>query len=508
VGGVVGIKVPGSDPGGDGVVPQDSDDHVRRQLRTLQRVVGRPTDAALARRAGVAAATFSEVMAGKRRPRPEFVVKVVSGCLACARANGQAPLDAGRVLQALRLPGYTAADAGILERDGELRRCSAALEAVRTQAGTTVVIEGPAGIGKSELVKRVCAEAAVRGIVPLAARGNEQDRTLAFGGARTLLARWVTGLASRDQDALFAGAAGLARIPLGMQEIQRVGPGTMIGLAEALYWLVVHASALLAGGARGEALLLAIDDAHWLDEESLSWLRFLSDRVAGLPLVLLLAYRSHEPQPVPVLRQIALRAAEVIRPQALSYEAVRTLVDRVLCQRVSGPARGQQPDERFCAAVLERTGGNPFYLRWMLDLALERGVAPIADAADQVGTLTPRHAVNYLNQRLASLGPAALRLARSVAVLGAGYPLGQVAQLAELDLNAAKLHYDRLCQASILAPGPTVDFQHPIIRSAVYGSLDPSARSDAHLSCARLLAGQQAAPRCRRSPSAACPRHG
>jgi hypothetical protein len=62
----------------------DSGDHLRRQLRTLQRAVGDPTDAVLARRSGVAAATFSEAMSGKRRLRDEFVAKVIGGCLASA----------------------------------------------------------------------------------------------------------------------------------------------------------------------------------------------------------------------------------------------------------------------------------------------------------------------------------------------------------------------------------------------------------------------------------------
>jgi len=137
------------------MVPQHSDDHVRRQLRTLQRVVGTPTDAVLAKRSGIAAATLSEVMSGKRRPRPEFVAKAISGCLVSACAGGHAPLDQTWILQALRLPGYTASEGGILERDDDLRRCSTVLEAVRQRAGAVTAIEGSAGIGKSELVARV-----------------------------------------------------------------------------------------------------------------------------------------------------------------------------------------------------------------------------------------------------------------------------------------------------------------------------------------------------------------
>jgi tetratricopeptide (TPR) repeat protein len=453
----------------------DSDDHLRRQLRTLQRVVGGPTDAALARRSGVAAATFSEAMSGKRRLREEFVAKVISGCIATARASGHAVLDEQRVLHALRLPGHTAADSGILERDEALNSCSFVLDGIGARAGAAIVIEGPAGIGKSELLARVCAESAVRGITPLLVRGNQQDQTLAFGGVRTLLGRWVSGHTARDQQRLFAGAASFAKVPLGLPHTRR---GSVIGFIEALYWLVVNATGL---GGRDDALLFAVDDTHWLDEESLDWLEFLADRLAGLPVVLLLAHRPDEPTRTPALTRIALRATQVIRPRPLSLDAVRTIVGHSLVGRAS------VPDGAFCSAFLEHSGGNPFYLRWMLHLARDRGLTPTAAAAAQVEGLTPRQVVLHLNERLDRLGSVARLLAQTVAVLGPGSTLNRAIRLAGLTPDDGQREYDRLCNAGILADEPSVDFRHPIIRGAVYDAIDPSQRSGTHLAAARLL---------------------
>jgi hypothetical protein len=463
----------------------DTDEYLRRQLRTLQRVVGNPTDAALARRSGVAAATFSEVMSGKRSPRREFVTKVISGCLVSARTGGHAPLDEQRVLQALRLPGYTASESGVLERDEDLRRCSAVLDAVRAQAGAVILLEGTAGIGKSELVARIFAEAAVRGVVPLAVRGNQRDQTIPFGAVRTLLTRWVANRGPREQQALFTGAAGFARTPLGLSHPDPARPGTMIGFTEALYWLVVNATALVGVGRREEGLLLAVDDAHWLDEESLAWLEFLSGRLAGLPLVVVVSYRPHQRQTAPTLTRIALHATVVIQPQPLSLAAVRILITHRL-------APDQPPDERFTAACLRHSGGNPFYLHWMLDLIRERALPPTASAATDVDTLTPQRVVAYLNERLASLGPAASRLAHVIAVLGPGCSLDDAARLAGLTPDEATRHYDQLCHAAIVTPGSTVDFCHPIIRGAVYDNIGPARRSDLHAAAAHLLDAQHA----------------
>jgi hypothetical protein len=449
----------------------DGDDHLRRQLRTLQRVVGGPTDAALARRSGVGAATFSEAMSGRRGLRDEFVAKVISGCVAIARAGGRTGLDERRVLHALRLPGHTAADGGILERDDDLDRCSSVLEDVRGRAGATIVVEGAAGIGKSEVLARVCAESAVRGITPLLVRGGHHEQTLAFGGVRTLLGRWVASHNARDRQALFAGGAAIAKVPLGLPHS---GRGSVIGVVEALYWLVVNATN------EDTALLFAVDDAHWLDDESLTWLEYLTGRLTSLPVVVVLAYRPDEGRAAPLLTRIALRANNVIRLRPLSLDAVRTVVGRGLGR----PAGGA--DESFCAAFHRHSGGNPFYLREMLDLARERRLAPTAEAAAEVADLTPRQVVLHLTARLERLGDAARRLANTIAVFGGG-ALDHVVRLAGLTPDEGARAYGLLREAAILDDGPRLDFRHPIIRGAVYDAIDPAERSDAHLAAARRL---------------------
>jgi DNA-binding NarL/FixJ family response regulator len=447
----------------------DGDDHVRRQLRTLQRVVGNPTDAALARRSGVGAATFSEAMSGRRGLRDEFVTKVIAGCVAIARAGGRTGLDEQHVLRALRLPGHTAADGGILERDDDLDSCSSVLEDVRGRSGATIVVEGAAGIGKSELLARVCAESAVRGITPLLVRGYHHEQTLAFGGVRTLLSRWVAGHNTRDRQKLFAGGAAIAKVPLGLPHS---GRGSVIGFIEALYWLIVNATNA------DTALLFAVDDAHWLDEESLTWLEYLAVRLTSLPVVLVLAYRPDETQAAPALTRISLQATRTLRLRPLSLDAVRTVV---------GQALGRVPDDGFCAAFHRHSGGNPFYLRGMLDLARERRLTPTAASAAEIDSLTPRQVVLHLNTRLDRLGPAARRLANTLAVFGSGSPLDDVTRFAGLTFDEGRRAYDQLRKAAILDDGPRVDFRHPIIRSAVYDAIDPGERSDAHRAAAWYL---------------------
>jgi hypothetical protein len=76
----------------------------------------------------------------------------------------------------------------LLERDGELIVLSAAMIAAREGAGRVVVVDGPAGIGKSRLLAEATARGRDAGMRVLAARGIELEREIPFGVAGELFA--------------------------------------------------------------------------------------------------------------------------------------------------------------------------------------------------------------------------------------------------------------------------------------------------------------------------------
>jgi predicted ATPase len=75
---------------------------------------------------------------------------------------------------------------GLLERSEELGEIRASAKAVAAGEGHAVVLEGPAGIGKTELLAAARAEAADAGLTPLTARGTELERAFGFGVVRQL----------------------------------------------------------------------------------------------------------------------------------------------------------------------------------------------------------------------------------------------------------------------------------------------------------------------------------
>ena len=88
----------------------------------------------------------------------------------------------------------------MLERDGELAALSAAVEAAASGRGALVLVEGPAGIGKTTLMRAAC-----RGDMRiLTARGLALEQGFGYGVVRQLLDP------VRHQDGVLDGAAGLA----------------------------------------------------------------------------------------------------------------------------------------------------------------------------------------------------------------------------------------------------------------------------------------------------------
>ncbi|MGC1165138.1 MAG: ATP-binding protein, partial [Solirubrobacterales bacterium] len=79
------------------------------------------------------------------------------------------------------------ADPRLLERDEELGAISAHLQGARAGDGSLLVIEGPAGIGKTALVGAAAEMARAEGMTVLRARGGVLEQELSYGVARQLV---------------------------------------------------------------------------------------------------------------------------------------------------------------------------------------------------------------------------------------------------------------------------------------------------------------------------------
>ena len=98
----------------------------------------------------------------------------------------------------------------MLERDGELAVASAAAVAAAAGHGAFVLVTGPAGIGKTTLLRAACASPAGAGLRILTARGLALERGFPYGIVRQLIEPVRAAAGPGEWDELLDGAAGLA----------------------------------------------------------------------------------------------------------------------------------------------------------------------------------------------------------------------------------------------------------------------------------------------------------
>lgn len=365
----------------------------------------------------------------------------------------------------------------MLEREHELARVGSALRKAGAGAGSVLLVEGPAGIGKTTLLDGARAAAAERGMRIVAARATELEREFSHGVVRQLVDPVLRGTAPERRRRLLDGAdAAVAALRLERWG-EAPGAGSEFAALHGLYWL-------FANLAEEQPLLVTVDDAHWADLASLRFLAFLGPRLPELPVLVLIAAREGERDPVRLFAATASDpAGQPLLPAPLSPQACATLVG----------ARFQQPaDEAFCLACHAATGGNPFFMHALLDELVRDGIAPQAATAGRVLAMGPRAVASAIVARLAVLSPAAAPLARAAAVLGHDARLEQATRLAGLDAARAWRAVGELVRVSILAPGDGLRFTHPIIRNAVYRDIGRDERDRLHRRAAEVLSGEGA----------------
>jgi len=366
----------------------------------------------------------------------------------------------------------------LLERERELETLRDGVDRARAGEGTLLLIEGPAGAGKTVLAREARAVAERARMMPLEARGSELEQSFAFGVVRQLLEPVISKDPGRAD--LFAGAAGPAARLFEPGERRALDAAAGFEALHSLYWLVVNI-------ADQAPVLVLVDDCQWADRDSLRFLAYLAQRIEGLPVTMLLTGRPPEPggdEAGGLWVQLASRpAAAALYPRPLSESAAVTLTRERL---------GASAAEEFCRACHTATGGNPLFLRELLRALAAAEVVPSAAAANAIQNVGPAVVSRFVLHRLAALGPAATELARAVAVLGDDSEPLLAGRMSGLSQDEARVAADDLVRADIFLPAERLGFVHPIVRAALYEDLAPGERQARHAAAAEALAREGA----------------
>lgn len=334
-------------------------------------------------------------------------------------------------------------------RAGEQRLVAQVLErSRRTGQGSLIVVTGEAGIGKSALAERATADAAGRGFACGLGKAEESDQIAPLAPLLVALRSGPAPLLPGDD---FHGLAAFDRQPL---------------------WLVDRIADALEKRAVEKPLLICVDDLQWADPLTLFALRLLPGRLAGSPVVWLLASRPDAAGHGDDIAAAAARDLPVsqIELGPLAAAAVTQLaVDRL----------GTRPGEHL-GTLLDGAAGNPFLV-----------IELLAGATPEAGEI-PGNLVRRVRHRLRHLPPQTLSLLQAGAVLGRAFTVDDAAALLERPPAEAVLPWLAAAQGDgiITDDGRHITFRHDLLRQAVYADIPASVRRSMHQAAAEhLLAG-------------------
>jgi class 3 adenylate cyclase/predicted ATPase len=388
-------------------------------------------------------------------------------------------------LQAAAVRGLTR----FVGRETELEQLRLALGRTATGHGQVVAIVGEAGVGKSRLVWEVTHSHRTHGWQIVRASSVSYGKATLYVPIVDLLKGYFKIQERDDQRDIREKVIGKL---LALDEALKPILPALLGLldisADDPHWHALDPlqrrqrtleaiKLLLLRESRSQPLLVVFEDLHWIDTETQAFLDSLVDSLPTARALLLVNYRP-EYQHNWGNRAYYTR----LRLEPLPRESAEELLNVLL-----GPESELQQLGRH---LIERTGGNPFFLEESVRtlsetgvLAGERGAYRLSKAFQT--TLVPPTVQAVLAARIDRLPPEEKRLLQTASVIGADFSLSLLQAVADLPDDALRRDLSHLQAAEFIYetnPFPNVEytFKHALTHEVAYRSVLQERRRSLH----------------------------
>jgi DNA-binding CsgD family transcriptional regulator len=368
------------------------------------------------------------------------------------------------------MPPVAAAGA-LVGRDNETALLTGLIREVARAHGSSVLIEGEPGIGKSALVRAAVAQAPEAGCQVFWGAGDE------LGQALPLLP-FLDALRVREP-AANPRRDTIVRLLRGEVAADR-GTDVPAVLAEQLLALVAEQCAV-------RPTILVIDDLQWADQASIALWGRLARSAQQMPLLLVGTMR-----PVPqrddllALRRAAGEAAR-LQLTGLTEAAVADLIAAVV---------GGKPDGTLLR-LADGAAGNPLYVTELVAAMARSASLTIteAGAAELAGGSAPGSLSAAIADRLGFVAGPVRDVLRAAALLGTDFAVSDLAIVLGRGVPDLIPAVDEARAAGVLAEsGQGLGFRHPLIRTALYDEMPAPVRAAWHREAGRALAEAGAPP--------------
>lgn len=397
------------------------------------------------------------------------------------------------------LPGQFLEGPGLIGRQREMTWLESELVAARTGSMRAALLGGEAGIGKTTLLGAFAR-----------AQHQQAGNVVVFGccaeGAAVPLEPFLTILATLVEHAPLAllqehcercGGELLRVAPRLADRLWVPSPLTTDDATER-YQVFEAVADLIRRVASSGSLTLILDDLHWAEPTALLLLRHLGRVLVDAPVLLIASYRDTAPDATPELRS-ALVGLERGRCRRLTLTGFDDAELGRLLRAVTGAY--EEPDVDVLAQLQFETAGNPLYAAQLVRHLWESELLSVA--ADEIrfageisdGAL-PQTLLEVVWNRVSALGPPAVEVLRSAAVLGAQFADDVLVGMTELEDEEVVDALDLAMGAGLL--GETGNLEHPrrfthsLVQHALYSELSSGERRRLHRRAAHVLERVQA----------------
>ncbi|HET9344815.1 MAG TPA: AAA family ATPase, partial [Candidatus Limnocylindrales bacterium] len=384
----------------------------------------------------------------------------------------------------------------LVGRRDELARLEGALAAAIAGDGRIVGVSADAGMGKSRLIAEFVRVARRRGLFVAFGECQSYGTNTSYFVWREIWRR-LLGVEDGEPEASQAERIRRTIAAIGPDLVERVPLlAAVLGIEMADTPLTSAMDAklrkasledLLAVALRArsadEPVILVLEDCHWIDPLSRDLLEVLGRATAGLPVLILLAYRpSSDPgggmgvEGIPDFTEIAL--------DQLRGEDALGLIRLKLEQVASGVAGDRIPDD-FVDLLMDRSGGNPFYIEELISWIVARGVDPTdSDALRRLDLPESLHSL--VLSRIDSMSDGPRRALKVASVVGRVFEAtilpGVYPELGELDEVLDQL--GELRTADLISLDRELEhaylFKHVATQEVAYESLPFGLRARLH----------------------------
>ncbi len=377
----------------------------------------------------------------------------------------------------------------LVGREREVELIKDSLEKVKEGRGQVVCIVGEAGVGKSRLVYEFKSMIGGERVTYLEGHCISYGKSFSFLPIVEILKNNFA-VDDRDDDEVIKAKVETAinridgklkdTIPLILDLLSIKTDYDILkdldagqkrqGIFEAL-------KAIMLRGSQIRTLVIVIEDLHWIDKTSEDFLNYLTGSIGNQRTMLLFTCRPgfiHSFVDKPYYTQIALTS--------FSTRECRVLVEFIL--------QAENVPEDLMKLILERTGGNAFFVEEVIKSLLDRGIIVKSESEyttnKNVSQIeVPSTIQDIIMARIDRLEENRKRTLQVGSVIGSEFSFDLLQKLSTLNDGELRDHLLALRNSELIyergfSPNVGYVFKHALTHEVAYGSLLFQKRKELH----------------------------